>query len=334
MTNAAVIRSAAIKKYSGLTKFSGSENVEIDLKDEVLNEIKYKDAADITKAATDVVKTASDVLGKSPTTTRAPKSGEMGHTTTDVERIELPSGLTFFTTISLEPTFLQIPINIKSGIIWPGSSERMLTIGVKAVPYKANKVEDVVAMMKNHRSYGMIKRFFFRNWNSIQNKMLVMSKRWWSYKGKKSGEATDIIFAPSSQQLSSSSYLKKLMSSRRSSSWSTVVCLSTFDFKEDDLKGVLNDYRWLTQSGWADIMIVNEAKESVHFCTAKLNACYELPLSYLKQVMNLKNVLDYSEIQRWSRSYHVSSIGKALSDNTIKNVPDDVTGRLLEIITG
>lgn len=330
LTNAAVIRSAAIKKYSGITKISASEGLE----DEIGKVLMEKDGKSSGGSiATGAIGTAAEMLGKRPTSTRKPGTGETGGTMTDIEKIELPSGLTFFSTISLEPTFLQIPINIKTRILFPGSTERTIVIGVKAVPYKVDKVEDIINMMKNHKSYGLVKRFFFRQWNTIQNKVLILTKRWWAYKGKKTGEATDIIFAPSSQQLSDSKYLKGIMSSRGSSAWSTVACLSTFDFKEEDLKEMIRDYRWLTQSGWSDIMVINEAKESINFCTAKLNACYELPISYLKQVMNLKNVFDYSEIQRWSKSYHVSSIGKALSDNTM-SVPDDVTGSLLKIITG
>ena len=123
------------------------------------------------------------------------------------------------------------------------------------------------------------------------------------------------------------------MNARQGTAWSTVVCLSTFDFDDEDLKESLTNYRWLVQAGWADILIVNEPKESVHFCTAKMNACYELPFAYMKQVMNLSNILDYSEIQRWNKPFHVTGVGRALSDGTTE-VPDDVTGRLLEIING
>ena len=48
------------------------------------------------------------------------------------------------------------------------------------------------------------------------------------------------------------------------------------------------------------MVIVNEPKESIHFCTQKLNACYELPLDYLKQIMNISNVIDYGDVSKWT----------------------------------
>lgn len=326
LTNYAVLRSAMLKRYRGIFKRAHSESNEYDEVDttELLEDPNTKERelglkkADIqTRVAGGIYKGATGmVTGPRETPTDKPILAEP-------EKIELPKGIQFFHTISLEPTIMEIPVSMKT-TMFGGVSERVLRVGIKCVPYTVKGVEDILRMMKVVKSRKMIRSSFYSKLNFLKRKIT---------QPKLTGKVDDILLAPSSEFLSKSSNIEKIMKSGGTSTWSTLVILSTFDFPEKDLKSSLYDYRELVAKGWGDMVFVNESKESVHFCTTKLNACYELSLGYIKQLFNLSNILDYSEVSRWSKPLRVTPLARALSDG-VESPSDEAEGRILEVING
>lgn len=335
ITNSAVFRTAALRKYSGFFKTARSEST-----------TTYKDALQyITEAkggggdkkpvATlkDINKAIGGAYGAYERILPKPREElPKGPILTEPEKIEVPHGIQFFTTISLEPTALTIPISIKSGL-FGGQGERVITIGVKCLPYAIKGVDNIISMMKYVKSMSVLQRYFFAKWNTIKSKIpyTIQSE---VRKGLRTEEGlgTDIVFAPNSTQLSKPNVIRKLMSVRKAAYWSTLAILSTFDFKDSDLKEMLKSYRDLVAGGWGDVVVVNDAKESVHFCTTKLSACFEWPMAYIKQILNLSNVLDYSEVSRWSKPFSVTSISSVLRDNTTETLSDKINSKILSVI--
>jgi len=247
-------------------------------------------------------------------------------TFTEPTKIEVPQGIQFFYTIGLEPTILEIPISLKATIIG-GTGTRIIRIGVKCAPYEVKGVTDIIDTMKSLKNKDVIRRSFLSKIGLVKRKLLSTAtlKR----------DPTDITLAPSAEELSDSRFIASMMKGGQSSTWSVLTILSSYDFEGDSLKDALLSYRDLVRRGWGDMIIVNESNETVHFCVMKMNACYELGFSYIKQLLNVSNVLDYSEVSKWSRPLHLSTIGKALRDSfSIDDTCDETKARLLEIING
>jgi len=322
----ATFRAAVLKKYSGIFKTVKSESV-------VINEINPAVGAVLKTAAKAGAKSASEVGGAKGTeaaidllkqTTGTIEKQRGQPTLTEPEKIEIPQGITFFHTMGLAPTILEVPIMIKKHILGGGMSERIIRIGVKCMPYSINGVEEVISMMKVSRNKSKIEKFLKSKLRSIKPKFRDYSM---------TGKPMDIFNAPTSNELANPRILAKMMSAREPSTWSSLVILSTEDFGDLDLRDSLLNYKELVKVGWGDIVVYNIAKDSVHFCTTRFSACNEMPMAYVKQLLNLTNVLSYAEIARWSKPFGVSSLGKALSDNTKMDfTSEDTEARILEII--
>lgn len=329
MTNSAVFRTAALRKYSGFFKTARSESSTTykDALQHITEQLPKLPVEDVQKTIGGAYGAYEKILPKP--LERLPSKGPV---MTEPEKIEVPHGIQFFTTISLEPTALTIPISIKGGI-FGGPGERVISIGVKCVPYAVKGVDNVIAMMKYIKSLSMLRRYFFSKWNRIKTKIPFTLERQ-IQKGLRheAGLGIDIVFAPNSTQLSKPNVVMKLMSARTAAYWSTLAILSTFDFKEEELREMLNSYRDLVSAGWGDMVVVNDAKESVNFCTTKMSACFEWPMAYIKAILNLSNVLDYSEVSRWSKPFSVSSIAKALRDNVSDTLSDKINSKILGIL--
>ena len=245
--------------------------------------------------------------------------------------VELPKGITFFNTLGLEPTFMTLPVSIKSNVLGIGDKmDRNLILGVKCVPYQVKDVADIVALAKSMAGRSEIKKWFFKRWNSVVGSIPFTVPRQIKIHGARGGTAPsmfkdekqqyditkDIIFSPSSDELSNPSAIASIMRSRNRATWSTLTVFATSDFDGYDLSEILMTYKDLAKAGWGDMVVVNENRESAFFCTQKMSACYELPFSYMKNIMNLDGVLEYSEISRWTKPFHkVVTIRQAVKGN-------------------
>ncbi|MCK5018458.1 MAG: hypothetical protein KAS32_15470 [Candidatus Peribacteraceae bacterium] len=319
ISNFASFRAAAMKKYAKPWKSATSEDVEV-AGDNLMEGPKTHTTDTLGGSSTSKGGLSKDQWGKAQDAIIGafgkPSKDELRQpTTSGVEDIELPRGITFFNTFGLEPTYLTFRMDLKSTVIMPLSSGPVdIMVGVKVIPYAVKGVNNVLGMMKQIRSMSTMQRFWFSKWNSIKGKIPFTPQRA-VRTGERKGEATDIIFAPNSVELSNAKTLSKMMSTRKASNWATLAVLSTYDFSDKELRETIQDYKKLVKGGWGDMVIVNESSETVHFCTQKLNACYELPFAYLKQVMNLSNIMDYAEVSKWTRGpFHVTSVGRAFKE--------------------
>lgn len=244
---------------------------------------------------------------------------------TDPTKVELPHNITFFSNMSVEPTFLRVPISTpvtkgKGG----RSEERIAVIGMKCASYTVDST-NIVAMLENMKSWGLIKGFVFRNFNSLKGKLMVGSRRWKTHVlGLQTHTPDDILYAPSPAELRHSRVIKAMMSGRNSKNWYSLVVLSSDDF-DGDLRETLNSYANLTRAGWGDIVIIDTMKDLIYFCNSKINACQEIHMSYLKNIMNLSNVIDYSNANKVSKPFNTVSVGRAFREN-------DTGGDLMDMI--
>lgn len=243
----------------------------------------------------------------------------------DKASIEYPSGMTFYNTIGLEPTYLQIPIVQRTGKIGPGVSEKVIMVGFKCVPYTMTGVKDVIALANDMRGRTEIKKLWNQKSRGFLSKLKfkfpkrqktnTVSEREWAKKLKEFDPRRDIVFSPDSEELADPRKLMKLMSTRKSAKWSTLTIFSTYDFSQENLRQTLMDYKSLAKAGWGDMVVVNDAQESAYFCTTKMAACYNLPFAYMRNIMNLDDVLDYSEVSKWGKPFSMTSIRRAVTED-------------------
>ena len=333
------IRQALLQKYGGLFTTSMREGA---LKEEafILSERKDESISSMSSATSAGVKAGIDFAGKAiGDEGTGMKGSAITSSRTDsgsIDQVEYPKGLTFFNTISLEPTYLTIMLQQKTRIVSASRTEKMMLVGFKCVPYIMDGTDNILALAKDMRGRSMIERWFLKKWNSIQTKIpLTLPRR--IRQGARGGQTAkvlekgmrkydlkkDIVYAPTSDIISNPNKLKKIMSVRSATNWSTLTIFSNMDFEEADMKQTLLSYKDLVKAGWGDLVIINEAKEAAYFCTTKMGACYNMPFAYMRNIMNLENVLDYSEVSKWSKPFSMAPIRKALTDGYIPEGVDD-----------
>lgn len=349
------IRTALMRKFSSPLRGMQSENTEIfdytDLYESEEIELNegQKTSGKKHQIGIDLPGIGSFKAGTEiPNTPYASKEADIlsqKKTLGDKEGIELPAGITFYNTIGLEPTYLQIPMQMKQHSLMGGSGDRLLMVGFKCVPYELTGVNDVIALLKDLRGRSEIGKWFLKKWRTVATKIPLtvprsirkkgvrggsLSKIW--TKGSKKYDVTkDIIYSPPSEVLSDPSKLSKLMTVRGKSNWSTLVVLSNVDFDEGEMQETLRTYRDLSKSGMGDLVVVNEASENAYYCTTKMGACNLIPFAYMRNIMNLDNVLDYAEVSRWSKPFNIAPLRKALNDGYIEYETSSPEKVVLEI---
>jgi hypothetical protein len=222
------------------------------------------------------------------------------HTFSKPDDLEHPTGVRFFTQISLEPTYIDIPIKIGR---MENKETFIVRVGVKCVPYVLDDVNSIVNLLNYSKNIGFVERLFKNAIRKINTKIWFTKARAIN-KGRyidPDKAVTSVIYSPNRFELTNAETLAKSFTNRDSSSWSTMIILSSFDLEDNDhLVSLISNYRKLTKYVIGDIIITNETKESAYFCTPRMNHCQEIPFDYLKKVLNLKDVLDYSEASRAS----------------------------------
>ena len=328
----ASIRTAVLRKYGGRLKTAMSESDNISSDDISLLEMpspKKKSDKPI-KILGDVQSMSKELGLTADTGGREFKTLDKKATLADKASVEYPSGITFYNTIGLEPTYLQIPISVKTLLVGSNVTEKIIVVGFKCVPYEMTGVKDVITLANDMRGRNEIKKLWNKKSKGFLSKLKFrfprrkkssgISEKEWAANLSKFDPRRDIIFSPNSEDLANPATLKKLLSPRKSSKWSTLTIFSTYDFGKDNLKQTLMDYKSLSKAGWGDMIVVNDAQESAYFCTSKMAACYNLPFSYMRNVMNLDDVLDYSEVSKWGKPFSMTSIRRAIQEG------DDMNG--------
>ena len=237
-----------------------------------------------------------------------PRPGRTGGSSTDAEKWsgkpetqgrdarETPRGISFYSTISLEPTYLEIPLKGRPS---PGSTEettRVVRVGMKCIPYKIEGITDILdAMSKSkNRSYT----------STIISRKVKRFKKFFQGPGRTPEEMQDEILniMPTSRELANPKFVSRLMGTNAPVYWGFLTVLAAHDFADKDLKQALWEYREMVNGGWGDIIVVDDIKETISFCTQRTLSCYQMNLDYLKELLNLDNVIDADLFKKASSS--------------------------------
>jgi hypothetical protein len=346
-------RLAVMRKYKGFFKSALSDSCISDI-ERIISEGPYTDLMKQAQAKAERTERVYNAIGKVVNKTTGRVKGEeiskkidISKIDDSVDKLERPSNIGFYNVVSLEPTYLTIPITTKAGIAlnWDdektgGRSERMVYIGIKCVPYYLDGVTNIVNMMRDLSQRQKVESLFKSKWNSIK-KSIPGTEPWKKMKDyQKHGEIDqkrkelDIIFSPNSEDLGNPNFLKGLLSSSKRAYWSTLTVLSTEDFKnEKDMKSILSTYKNLVSNDWGDMIIDSYANEQIYFCMQKIGACYQMSYSSLKQIMKMGDILDYTEIKGRTPFgvRGVVPVRRALMDS-VNYDPENIQNRILEII--
>lgn len=284
------------------------------------------------KAIDDLRKPISAVDKYRPTTTM-----------TSLDQVEKPIDIHFFSQISLEPTILEIPLTIRVTRDPDADRESVnLRVGVKCVPYVVDNVKSIMSIMREARYMGMIERMFKNSIRKLNTKIWFTRAR-----AINKGEIINpdeskltIKYTPNMNELNNPKTLAKMVSKSGDASWSTMLVLSTYDFKDAELMDFIKNYRKMTKYVVGDLVITNETKESVYFCSPRFRNCIDIQFTYLQKVLNLSGVIDYSVVSRTSKAwrketnYKNSTFKDALKENVEVNKNKELEKKLLEIIKG
>lgn len=250
---------------------------------------------------------------------------------TGAESIDMPTGVTFYKDIGLEPTLIEVSIG-----------NQLYVIALKCIPYslKSNTTENVLNVMMEYGRSGLIpliRRVINSYWKNIAKKF--PGKIRYIKHGRSGGALTSIIggsrtdlvgenpvediqYAPDVYELNNYSYLAKRLRSKQSTtiSWASTLIVTTDDIKDADvdMEHFFKIYKRLAKSGWGDVMVVDVNSEELHYCNISLLSCTKIPFSYLQKLFNLDNVLDFNELNRYAKgpfnmNISMSKLARSLS---------------------
>lgn len=289
------------------TAETNSKNLKNDLERKELD-IKIKKA----RHELDLIKHNFHQTNKAYT---ADLSYKFGNQFQKLDQIESPKDISFFNQISIEPTYLEIPIQYHS--TRDPESEmigKRILIGVKCVPYMVDDVTNIISLLKSTRYMGFLQKLFKkqiqRRWNLFKLFSRKTKEFWNPYRKMYYDANIDpeqgtsaIIYTPNQDELNTPEKLYKRMDPGLSKSWSTMVVLSSFDLENEDMNTFVNSYKKMSNYALGDLVITNETKESAYFCSPKMGHCQEIHYEYLKKIMNLDNILDYSNVSRQYKAF-------------------------------
>lgn len=208
--------------------------------------------------------------------------------------IEVATGISFYRTINLEPTYLQFQIKGRAKAYSDPSDDpitRDFTIGVKCVPFHLDGVDDLKKALTVSRN-----RSVARTWYSKMTHRMFGAwiKRYRAKTGRKMSKVADIFStSPTALELTNKKILAQMFYSGKSSSeWSPLVIFSKVDFDEREYAENIWQYKQLVKGGWGDMIIMDNDKETINFCFQKDKACYQLGYIYLRQLLNIDDVID------------------------------------------
>jgi len=230
------------------------------------------------------------------------------------DQIQLPIGVTFYNNISFEPTLVEFSVN-----------ESIFTVGIKCIPYTFKDMENVLSTILVYGEKGIIpaiKRIIKSKWNWIQKKIIPFTKAKNIYSGRpvKVGlkiwklspnvndpgivPTDDILFSPSFYDLASPNFIKKRLGDVSSSTtWATCVVFTVDDIEKAniDIDYFYKSYKRLANVGWGDIIVIDNNRENISYCSLSMLGCSSVPFSYLKKLIDLENVLDFTELSRFAK---------------------------------
>ena len=241
--------------------------------------------------------------------------------TTGIEDVEIPRGFTFYKQISTEPTILEIPIQVKLDKTGENYATNIVKIGVKCIPYTISDVKSIKNVIKYQSNMKFMERQFFKFksvllrsplWRDVKNGLdgFLHPEKREIFKGTiilPEKAKLMITYSPSQFYFSNPNFIAKRMSGQSAKNWTTMLILTTSDFKDSELHNLISNYKKLSKMTFGDIVLTNKTKESIYFCLSKMGHCNEIQMDYLKKVLDLNNVLEYSVITRHSSPWRLET---------------------------
>lgn len=266
------------------------------------------------------------------------------NTFTSLDAVQSPSNIKFFSQISLEPTFLEIPIEYAVSNAKDADKQMFIArVGIKCIPYVVDDVQGIIHLMREAKNmtgfFGALERKFKLALRSFNTKIWFSKAR-----AINKGDVIDpdqarrtIKYSPTSKELTNYKHLANLFSESGSSPWQTMIMLSSFDFKDKEMADFIKGFKRMTKYVIGDLVITNETRESTYFCSVRMGNCMEIPFSYLQKVLNLNNILDYTMSSRgskaWKREARANKV--ALKSNIIEQTKySELEKKILDIIRG
>ena len=223
--------------------------------------------------------------------------------TRDKDAIETPRGISFYSTISLEPTFLDIPLEGRPSAESTEKVSRVIRIGMKCVPYKLDGVTNLLDAMSMVANRNKIQTLISRKMMYIRKLLGVKYK---DYEKELIQQSVHRI--PLNTQLLNVKFLSKHLGGGSTPyNWSLLTIFTAQDFKDKSLKEILFTYRDLAKGGWGDMVVIDDVKDVISFCTQRTLACTQLHLDYLRDILNLDNVIDSDLFKKTSSGPMFSS---------------------------
>jgi len=281
----------------------------------------------------------------SPSTKPPVKPGEIGGGTAEGDKWagkpetlgkdarEVPRGISFFSTISLEPTYLEIPLEGRTKAGSEETTTRIIRVGMKAMPFKVEGVTDLMTMMADAKKRSYIQTLMLRY-------SARLSKFWNGPAKGEEGMKTEFMkTTPTSKELENPKYLSRLMAIKGPVYWSPTTIFVSDDFAEKNLKDLLWIYRDLVKGGWGDLIVFDDSRDIISFCTQKTLACQQLHTDYIKELLNLDNVIDADLFKKASRGSSMFPgrkvpISKVFESTCVPCSEKGVESILAEIVKG
>jgi len=194
------------------------------------------------------------------------------------DETEVARGISFFGTISVEPTYLEIPLVGRTTATSTDITTRVVKIGMKCIPYRLDGVSDIMSAMQQARNRTYAKTWFLQKFPNMWNKTKF--------------SANDFLSkSPVYKDLTSSKKVAEMMT-RKIAQWTFLSVLTANDFRGRDLKDSLESYGELVKGGWGDMVVIDDTKDIISFCSVASRGCSQLSLDYLKEIFRLDNVID------------------------------------------
>jgi hypothetical protein len=225
-----------------------------------------------------------------------------------------------FDTISIEPTVavFKLGLTTKSG----SEIDRSFKIGLKCVPYEiTGDIKNLVGYMdkvvRNKVLYNIIVRKTIGVFNKVK-KSIIFFKPWRMSKGSSrygKEPKKEIVYSLHVSDIRKATKLsKKLRGPSSNAIWTSLLVLDANDLQSvDNDTLIFKDFKKLTDLGWGDMMVLDAESEVITSCSLSLLQCTTYPIGYLKKILNIRDIIDFSEINRSSKLFSISPIRSFLT---------------------
>jgi hypothetical protein len=202
------------------------------------------------------------------------------------DETELARGISFFNTISIEPTFLEIPLMGRTSATSTDTTTRLVKIGMKCIPYRLDGISDFLTAMDDAHNRSYAKAWFLQKFPSMWNKTKFSANHFLSK-------------APPYKELSKPKKVAELLT-KSTAQWTFLSILTANEIKNKNISDTLNTYKDLVSGVWGDMVVIDDTKEVINFCTVATKGCSQIHLDYLKEILRLDNVIDVDVFKKAS----------------------------------